>query len=185
MRGRKGIFALALVVAALLVAGCGGDDKGKGIPPATAEQLYAQLDKVQARIDQGSPGACRDILEAPDSRGANKKQVEDTIDSMPDDVDADVKSALQDSFDHLWDLVEQECEDKADQQDTNTTPTDTQTQTDTTPTDTTPTDTTPTDTTPTDTTPTEPDTAPLPNDGNGNGGGNGGGAGPSGQEGGG
>jgi hypothetical protein len=179
MRGLRVIFAVALVVAAVAVTGCGGDDKGKGIPAATATALDTQLNGVEARLAQGSAGACRDILDAPDSRGPNKKKVEELIDSMPDDVDSDVKSALEDSFGHLWDLVQQECDDKAAKQDThtntNTTPTDT-TPTDTTPTDTTPTDTTPTDTAPTDTT-TSPDQAPLPNDGNGNGNGNGGGAG--------
>jgi hypothetical protein len=169
-------FAVALLAAAIAVTGCGGDDKGKGIPAATATALNTQLDGVKARLAQGSAGACRDILDAPDSRGPNKKNVENLIDEMPDDVDSDVKSALEDSFDHLWDLVQQECDDKASKQDTNTTPADT-TPTNTTPTDTTPTDTTPTDTTPTDTTSTSPDEAPLPNDGNGNGNGNGSGGG--------
>ena len=177
MRGLRVIFAVALVAAAVAVTGCGGDDMGKGIPAATATALDTQLDGVESRLAQGSAGACRDILEAPDSRGPNKKNVETLIDEMPDDVDSDVKSALEDSFDHLWDLVQQECDDKADKQDTktDTTPTDT-TPTDTTPTDTTPTDTTPTDTTPTDTN-TSPDEAPLPNDGDGNGNGNGNGGG--------
>ena len=177
MRGPRGIFALALVAVAVAAAGCGGDTEGKGIPVATANALHDQLGNVQARIDQGSAGACKDIIEAPASRGSNKQQVQDLIDSMPDDVDADVKSALQDSFDHLWDLVEQDCAAKADQTNTNTTPT--ETQTNTTPTET-QTETTPTETetTPT-TTETAPDNAPLPNDGNGNGAGNGGGVGPS------
>jgi hypothetical protein len=165
------ILALVLTAATLAIAGCGGNDKGDPIPAATADSLQSQLDGVQARLDQGSAGACKDILEGP--RGPNKQQVQDLIDSLPDSVDSDVRSALQDSFDRLWDLVDQECQDKESKTQTDTTPTDT-TPTDTTPTDTTPTDTTPTDTTPTDTTPTtptSPDTAPLPNDGNGNGGG--------------
>jgi len=182
------MVALALVAAAAATfAGCGGDEEGKGIPAATADSLFAQLDNVQARITQGSAGACKDILEGP--RGPNKERVQDAIDSLPDDVDADVKSALQDSFDHLWDLVEQECEDRASKEETNTTPTEneqettpTETQTETTPTE--------TETAPT-TTETAPENAPLPNDGNGNGGvpgagdGGGGGVGPSGDEGGG
>ena len=180
MRGLRGIFALvlALALAAPVMAGCGGNDKGDPIPAATADSLNAQLDGVQARLDQGSAGACKDILEGP--RGPNKQQVQDLIDSMPDDVDADVKSALQDSFDHLWDLVDQDCQDKSDNENTNTTPTNTETNT--TPTET-QTETTPTqtETTPT-TTETSPDTAPLPNDGNGNGAlpgaDNGGGVGP-------
>jgi hypothetical protein len=172
VRGLRGTFALilALALAAPVMTGCGGNDKGDPIPAATAESLNAQLDGVQARLDQGSAGACKDILEGP--RGPNKQQVQDLIDSLPDSVDSDIKSALQDSFDNLWDLVDQECQDRADKADktqTNTTPTETQTET--TPTET-QTETTPTETQ-TETTPTEtsPDQAPLPNDGNGDSGG--------------
>ena len=179
MRGPRRIFALVLAAAALGAAGCGSDEEGKGIPRTTATGLLAELDGVQKRIDQGSAGACRDILEG--SNGPNKQQAQDLIDSMPDDVDADVKSALQDSFDHLWDLVEQECEDKADQQNTNTTPT--QTEAETTPTETQTEETTPTET---ETTPTQTETTPPseelpPGEGNGAvpGTGNGGGVGPS------
>jgi hypothetical protein len=162
---------MALVLG-LAAAGCGGNDKGDPIPAATASELQTELNGVQDRLDQGSAGACRDVLEGP--RGPNKQRVQDLIDSMPSGVDSDVKSALQDSFDNLWDLVQQDCDDKASsEQPTKTTPT--QTETDTTPTET-QTETTPTETEPT-TTPTSPENAPLPNDGNGNGTGNGGGAG--------
>ena len=180
MRGPRRIFALALVAVAVFAAGCGGDTEGKGIPVATADSLHNQLDNVQARIDQGSAGACKDIIEAPASRGSNKQQVQDLIDAMPDDVDSDVKSALQDSFDHLWDLVEQDCQDKANKTETNTTPTETQT------------DTTPTEDPNRDDADGDPDRRrlrpdgqrPAPEDGNGNGnggpgGGQGGGVGPS------
>ena len=163
---------LLALAAGITFAGCGGDDEGAPIPKATATALNAELDGVQARLDQGSSGACRDIVSGP--RDPNKERVQELIDAMPDDVDSDTRSALQDSFDNLWDLVEQDCDDKAqreeDQKQQEEPETDT-TPTDTTPTDTTPTDTTPTDTTPTDTTPTSPDEAPLPNDGDGNNGG--------------
>jgi hypothetical protein len=173
---------LALAVC-LAVAGCGGDDEGKPIPQATATALNAELDNVQARVDNGSAGACKDILEG--SRGPNRDRVNQLIDSMPDDVDADVRSALEDSFDNLWDLVQQKCDDLAadeepQKEEEEPEPTETQTETETEPT---PTE---TETTPTE---TEPDEAPLPNDGdgdtgdglpgnNGNGLGNGGGVGP-------
>ncbi|HKP20211.1 MAG TPA: hypothetical protein VJT68_01750 [Thermoleophilaceae bacterium] len=188
MRRLARIFALVIVAVSVAVAtGCGGDEEGKGIPSASADQLFAQLDDVQKRIDQGSAGACRDIIEAPDERGADKKQVQEVIDSLPDDVDSDVKSALQDSFDHLWDLVEQECEDRESKQDTNTTPTETHEETTPTETQEETTPTQPEETTPTETTP--PAEEELPGgEGNGNGGGavpgagNGGGAGPGAQK---
>jgi hypothetical protein len=187
MRRVGRIFALVLVaVAVTAAAGCGGDKEGKGIPVATADTLNAQLDKVEERIQQGSAGACKDVLEGP--RGPNKEQVQEAIDSMPDDVDPDVKSALQDSFDHLWDLVEQDCADKAsEQQQQNTTPTETQTETTPAQTETETTPTQPEETTPTETTP--PAEEQLPGgEGNGNGGGavpgagEGGGAGPGAQK---
>jgi hypothetical protein len=181
-------LAVALLAVGVALAGCGGDKEGKPIPVASAAALQTQLDNVEARLDQGSAGACKDILEGP--RGPNKEHVQQLIDDMPDSVDSDVKSALQDSFDNLWDRISQECDDKASKQtQTKTTPTETETQTEeTTPTETeTETETTPTETEPA-TTPTSPDTAPLPNDGNGNGGvgngngnGNGGGAGAEGE----
>jgi hypothetical protein len=163
------LLALAACVA---FAGCGGDDEGAPIPTATATALNAELDGVQARIDQGSAGACRDILEGP--RDPNKARAQELIDSMPDDVDSDVRSALQDSFDHLWDLVEQECDDKAQQEKGKQTQEPDKTTPETTPTETTPPETTPTETTPPETTPTEttpPDQAPLPPEGDGNNGG--------------
>jgi hypothetical protein len=182
MRAPRRILALALAATALAAAGCGGDEEGKGIPQTTANGLLAQLEGVQRRIDQGSAGACKDILEG--SNGPNKQQAQDLIDSLPGDVDADVKSALQDSFDNLWDLVEQECEDKAsEEEEKNTTPTETATTPTETQTETAPPE-TETETTPTQTIP--PSEEELPEgEGNGNGGGavpgtgNGGGVGPS------
>jgi hypothetical protein len=183
---RKGALVLALL--ALLVFASCGDDQGKPIPAATATALNNELNGVQARLDNGSAGACKDVLEGP--RGPNKDRVQELIDSMPDDVDSDVRAALRDSFDNLWDLVQQQCDDLAAKQkpkkkkkkkeEPEQTETETETQTET----------TPTETTPTETTPTSPDEAPLPNDGdgdsgggvpgngNGNGVGNGGGVGP-------
>jgi hypothetical protein len=168
------MLVLGLVAAGLALAGCGGDEEGKPIPTATATALHAQLDNIQGRLDQGSAGACKDILEGP--REPNMEQVSELIDAMPDDVDSDVRSALEDSFDNLWELVQDDCDDKAqaeekarqdrEQQqeeepdtDTETTPTETET------------DTTPTDTTPTDTTPTTPGEEPLPPEGDGDNGG--------------
>ena len=180
MRALKRIFPVVLIALSVAVAGCGGNDKGKPIPAATATALNTELNGVQARLDNGTAGACKDILEG--SRGPNKDRVNQLIDSMPDNVDSDVRSALEDSFNNLWDLVQQECDDRQSKEDANKQQQDQPAETNTKQT------TTPTDTTPTDTTPT--DTAPLPNDGNGdsgggvpgnngngNGNGNGGGAG--------
>lgn len=158
------LLLFALLALAVVAVGCGGDDEGKPIPAATASALNAQLDNVQGRLDNGTAGACKDILEGP--RDPNVDQVNQIIASMPDDVDSDVRSALQDSFDSLWDRVNDKCDELAQKQEqqqqpteTQATPTETETQTETTPTETTPTETTP------------PQEEPLPGgEGNGNGG---------------
>ena len=156
------LLLFALLALAVVGAGCGGDDEGKPIPAATASALNAQLDNVQGRLDNGTAGACKDILEGP--RDPNVDQVNQIIESMPNDVDSDIRSALQDSFDNLWDLVNDHCDELAQKQEQQQ-----PTQTETTPTETTPTETTPTETTPTETTPPQDEQLPG-GEGNGNGG---------------
>ena len=167
---------LLAVALSLAVAGCGGDEEGKPIPAASATALNNELDGVQARLDQGSAGACRDILEGP--REPNMARVQELIDAMPDDVDSDVRSALEDSFDQLWDLVQQECDDKAQEEESQQEPEET-TPEKTTPEETTPEETTPEETTPTETTPPEEEQLPPEGDGDNGGGvpGNGNGTG--------
>jgi hypothetical protein len=182
-RARTALVALA-AAALIATAGCGGDDEGAPIPAATATALNGELDGVQRRLDEGSAGACRDILEG--SRGPNLERVRELIDAMPDDVDADVRSALEDSFDRLWELVERDCDEKAaEEEDAQPAPEPEPEP----PPEETETETTPTETTPTETTPPEEEQLPpgegdgtAPGNGNGNGNGNGGGFGPGGAE---
>ena len=171
----KRISILLALCACLAVAGCGSDDEKKGdpIPAQQAAELQNRLDETESRLANGSEGACKDILDD------TMPEVTRILSGLPQGVDADVRSALEESFDNLWSLVESECQDlKPDepvQTETETTP-------ETTPTETQP-ETTETVPPPTDTN-TAPEEAPLPNDGNGdnNGGvppsGNGGGVGP-------
>jgi hypothetical protein len=141
--------ALALLAAlALLVAGCGSDSsKGKPIPASLATTLEHRLDVIQSQFSQGG-GACTDILDK------TRPVVEADLQRLPSSVDPKVRDALRQSFDHLFQLTQSQCQDHTN---TDTTPTDTNT----TPTDT---NTTPTDTktTPTDTntTPTDTNTTP-------------------------
>jgi hypothetical protein len=165
--------ALLLALAACVAAGCGSNKhKGTPIPPSAARQLDVRLAEVQRRFHFGD-GAC------PQIQTDSKPAINRIIGGLPSNVDQDVRHALQQSFDHLFGLADQQCA-ATKGQDTNTTPTDTTptntTPTDTTPTNTTPTDTTPTNTTPTDTTPTAPNQGGKPpgqgggNSGQGNGG---------------
>jgi hypothetical protein len=130
---------------------------------------------VQRRFDAGG-GACGDIVN--DTQPA----VETILASLPSSVDADVRGAVAESFDRLFELSAEQCDD----QEESTTPTEIET-TDTTETETTDTtetettDTTETEpTTPTETTPTTETVPPPPDDGDDgdDGGTGGGGAGP-------
>jgi hypothetical protein len=145
--------------------------------------LNGRLDETQRRLDDGSAGACRDILD--DTR----PEVGKIIDSLPSDVDADVRDALVESFDNLWSLVEDRCQEAEQDEESQQEPQPEQPETETTETEETPTDTTTTETTP-------PATEELPPEGdgdnngelpgnNGNGVGDGGGVGPGGNLGGG
>jgi hypothetical protein len=155
------LTALLLVLAACVTAGCGADEETKpSIPAAASTDLQSRLSEVERRMAAGG-GACTDIVK--DTEPA----VHSILAALPSSVDPDVRDALQESFDHLFDLTSQQCDKTKGQQtdtqtDTNTTPTDTNTtptDTNTTPTDTnttpTETNTTPTDTQPTDTAPPE------------------------------
>jgi hypothetical protein len=177
LKRTNGVLVLAACLAAF--AGCGSDEEGAGIPPDAAAALERQLASIQDRFSVGG-GACTDIT---DGQDPNTTAVQQTIDSLPDDVDPDVRDALQQSFDRLFELVQQQCEEPPTETNTTETqPPETETTetTETTPPETTETVPPATDTTEEPTTPTDTgeQTAPGIGDENGAlpGGGNGGGA---------
>jgi hypothetical protein len=148
---------IVLALAAGLAAGCGSDEEGEPLPQGQATELLGQLDSIQARFEAGS-GACNDITEGDDT---NLAVVQRVLNSLPDDVDADLRDALTQSFDRLFELVREECAEE-EPTETETTPTETETvptepETETTETETVPTETVPTET---ETTPTETETEP-------------------------
>jgi hypothetical protein len=129
--------ALIACLAALVAAGCGSSDsKGKPVPASARTELDKQLSSIKNRFDFGG-GACSDIAQ-------NKRSVQQTLDSLPSDVDKDVKSALSDGFDKLFQDADEQCDtSKGQQTETQTTestpaPAPTPTQTQTTQTETTP-----------------------------------------------
>ena len=158
------LLALSLLLATLVLAACGGEDKGQGIPQGTASELLSELSAVEKRLDQGSVGACEDVID--ESAPAIQKK----LDSLPENTDAELRTALEESFTNLRTLTEQTCderrqeaEDKKKTTETETTPPPT------TPTETAPPPPTPTETTPPTTTETKPKPEPKPkNNGNGN-----------------
>ncbi len=159
------LATLSLLLVTLALAACGGDDKGKGIPSSTASQLLGELTAVENRFDQGSVGACEDVLDE------SVPTIQKRIDSLPEDTDSELRSALEESFTNLRTLSEEECDTRRQEAEDKTT---TETTPPPTTTETTPPPTTTTETTPPTTTETTPKPKPKPkNNGNGNGNGNG------------
>ena len=157
----KHISTLVAVAACLVAAGCGSEE-GKGIPAESAAALQGQLDSIESRFESPDGVACPDITGGADP---NTTVVQENIEALPDDVDADVRDALTESFDHLFELVEEQCqvaepepETEPVVPETETTPEPTPTETETTPT---PTETETVPTTPT--TPTTPEPPPAEN----------------------
>jgi hypothetical protein len=157
--------ATALVVVAF--AGCGGNEEKEGpqIPRAEAAALINRLEEAQRRSD---PFRCNDLQK--DTIPALERQLK----ALPDNVDADVRSTVEDGIAHLSQLVDEECANNKETktETTPTTPAETQTTPAPTQTQTQPPKTTPAPTTPAPTTPAPENPggggSPAP-EGNGNG----------------
>jgi hypothetical protein len=125
-------LTLIAALAALCASGCGGSgSKGRPLPSQQALALQRELDSVQRRFDFGD-GACKDI------QNSSKPDVQAILASLPSNVKADVRDALRQSFDNLWNLASSQCDTAKNQPttprttphtQTQTTPTQTQTQT--------------------------------------------------------
>ncbi len=119
--GRKALKRLvAAAVATVLPAlgGCGADEeRGRPIPRQQAAVLESRLTELQRRFEFGD-GACADIQE--DTRPA----VQSALKQIPRTVDDEVRRALRESFDHLFDLARQQCDEtkRARTEPTQTTP---------------------------------------------------------------
>jgi hypothetical protein len=173
---RTQTLRLISLLACMVAAGCGSDE-GEPIPAEQAAALQTQLDSIESRFQNGD-AACRDITEGDDT---NTDAVDNILASLPEDVDPDVRDAVTQSFDRLFELTSEQCAEEP-QEPTDTTPTETQTTTtETTTTETIETETTPIETTPTETTPT--DTTGDETSPSGDEGGDGGGIGAPGDEG--
>ena len=102
-RARWGrLLALAAGLAVLL-PGCGSDKEGKPIPRAQVAELDKQLGSIERRFKYGD-GACGDIQDG------NLPSVRRVLDGLPQTVDADVRRALRESFDRLFELTSAQCD---------------------------------------------------------------------------
>jgi len=108
MRLRTTIVIAAAAGAAALLGGCGSNDEGQQIPASTRQELEKQLSSIEARFDFGG-GACSDIAQNQDSVNA-------TLDGLPKDVDSDVRDAVRDGFDRLFQLTAEQCDEQKGQQ---------------------------------------------------------------------
>jgi hypothetical protein len=102
--------SLALIAATVAIGGCGRSDNAEGerLPSATADELRRQLTSVSERVASRNAGACGDIFEPPPT--GNIEPIDAAMTSIPDDVDPDIRAALEQSIDHLKELVDAECE---------------------------------------------------------------------------
>jgi hypothetical protein len=170
---RRALKTIALLAAtAALASGCGSEEEGDPIPADLRAQLEEQLAEAQRRLDNGTPGACRDI------QTDTEQETNALLETVPDGVAQDVRNALNEGFARLFEQVSQRCDElEAEQPETDTQTTEEPPPPDTTETETTPTD---TETTPTETTPPEettPEQPTVPDTGNGDDGTGGGGGG--------
>jgi hypothetical protein len=141
--------ALLLALCAVTSAACGSEDKkGSPLPQQAVVDLESRLDEVERRMAAGG-GACADI--ANDSAPA----VEGTIQSLPADVDPDVRRALREGFDRLFTLTQEQCDEAKGEQPAPEPPPETETTPET------ETETVPTEPVPTETTPTIPEEPPI------------------------
>jgi hypothetical protein len=104
------------LVACVLATGCGSDEEGAGIPRSSAASLDRQLDSIQNRFDFGG-AACTDIT---DGNDPNTTAVQNVIDRLPANVDADVRDALEQGFSRLFELVDEQCKKPQTQTETET-----------------------------------------------------------------
>lgn len=120
MNGVGRLLPLALFAAFL--GACGSDEEGEPIPQGIAGDVETQLELIQNRVDNGSPGACADIEKSDD--GGTFAEVDRQVEAIPEDVDADVVDALRQSVERLKELVRQECDEISEKTETTEEPTD-------------------------------------------------------------
>jgi hypothetical protein len=103
---------LALAGCCAVLGACGGDDEGDPIPQEVAADMQRQLDNIRGQVENGSLGACEDIL-AP---GNTFEALERAAQRVPERVDPDVRDALGESVRRLAELVESECDKLAEEE---------------------------------------------------------------------
>jgi hypothetical protein len=107
LRGRTMVAAVAIAAVCAGAAGCGGDNEpDPSIPRDSSETLLATLEEIQANVDNGS------CLVA----SGKVQELQDELNELPSDVDADLVEALERASINLNDLVQDpdQCESQAE-----------------------------------------------------------------------
>ena len=112
MNQRRGhLAALGVCASLLLASGCGSSDEPEGepLPAETAALIEKRLDEVQRRYDagtnDGNAGACQDI------ENDSYRAIDAAVEDLPQDVDPDVREALEASLTRLKELTSDGCAD--------------------------------------------------------------------------
>ena len=111
---RRLATALALAACSAVIAACGGDEEGEPIPQDLAASMQQQLDNIRGQIENGTLGACEDILSS--ETDATFATLQREAQQVPSDVDSDLRDALEQSIDRLRELVQQECDSLAEEE---------------------------------------------------------------------
>jgi hypothetical protein len=103
-----------LALAAGLAVGCGSDDgeEGEPLPPEQAAALQRQLESIENRFQFGGD-ACADVTGNDDP---NTTAVASVLDSLPENVDPDLRDSLEQSFERLFQLVQEQCDEQQGQE---------------------------------------------------------------------
>ena len=102
-------LAAAIAACTVLAAGCGSSEEPEGqpLPRQSVSQLQKRLDEIERRyldgIDNGNVGACEDIQT--DSIPA----VDEIVAGLPNDVDPELRDAVDASFTRLEELTREDC----------------------------------------------------------------------------
>ena len=107
---RRHLAALGACAVLLAAPGCGSSDEpeeGEPLPASAVSALERRLDEVQRRYEDGTNnnnrGACEDI------ENDSYKAIDATVRDLPQDVDPDVREALEASLARLKDLTSEGC----------------------------------------------------------------------------
>lgn len=90
----------------LALTGCGSDEEGKPIPRSSVDRFNTRLDEISSRFEAGG-GACNDLEKS-------RRDVDNELERLPEDVDQDVRQALEESFDHLFERAIADCDDEVE-----------------------------------------------------------------------